>query len=143
MTRKQALAILKSNHDIRSGSFMFTLHERDTFDPDTFWDLYNATIIAAAALPEERGEDIRRDAFRIYRNILMSIVWHLDPVDGARIKRFPQKAKLGAYLDRIAWGFHPLINASSGYGWDQAFDDGLVNPKQDVLARYFGRKRRR
>jgi hypothetical protein len=143
MTLKQALAILKSNHDITARSFMFMLHERDTFDQDTFWDLYNATLIVGATEPAARGEDLRRDALWTYRNILMSIIWHFDPNDGARIKRLPKKLKLGAYLDRVEWGFHPLINATSGYGWDQTFGDGLTNPKQDVLTRYFGRRMRR
>ena len=143
MTLAQALAVLKANRDITEGSFLYALHERDTFEPPTFWPLYNALIVIGAADPAARGEQLRRDAFWTYHNILMSIIWHFDPDDQARIKRLPKGGRLAAYLERVEWGFHPLINGTPGRGWDQDFSDDLKNPRRAVLQRYFAKAKRR
>lgn len=134
MTLDKALAVLAANCAITEGSFLFELHERDRFDPGTFWELYNAAIIAGATDPATRSEEFRRDALWTYRNILMSIIWHFDPTDQARIDDMP--TELSAYLDRVEWGFHPLIIGRRGYGRDRDADE-LPNPRQDELRRYF------
>jgi hypothetical protein len=143
MTLKQALAVLAANHDIAPGSFMYALHECDLFDRTLFWTLYNAAIIVGAASPAQRSEQLRRDALWTYRNILTSIIYHFDPDDAARIKRLPHRGKLADYLERIEWGFHPLINGTPGYGWrEETLGSDLKSPQQDVLARYFRGKKR-
>jgi hypothetical protein len=142
MTLDEALAVLAANHAITEGSFLFALHERDRFDRPSFWELYNATIIVGAADPAVRGEELRGDAFWTYRNILMLVIWHFDPEDSAHVDDLPKGDELAAVLDRVQWGFHPLINGKPGYGWNQDFGDGLENPRQDVLRRYFAEPER-
>jgi hypothetical protein len=142
MTLEQALAVLAANCAITEGSFMFALHERDRFDPAAFWELYNAAIIAGATDPATRGEDFRRDALWTYRNILTSIIWHLEPADSGHIDDLPTGGALAAYLERVEWGFHPLIIGRAGYDWDRDLDKDLPNPRQGELRQYFAERAR-
>jgi hypothetical protein len=143
MTLTKAFAVLQANNAIAEGSFLYALHERDTFDRPTFWELYNALIIVGATAPAARTAQLRRDALSTYRNILMLIIWHFDPHDQSSIKRLPKGGRLRAYLERVEWGFHPLINGTRGYGWDQDFGDGLRNPRLAGLQRHFAKGKRR
>jgi len=138
MTLDDARAVLKANQDIAEGAFLFALHERDRFDAAAFWTLYNATLILGDVPPEARDAQLRDDAFWVYRNILMSLLWHFHPGDQAHIEALPDD--LAAYVARIEWGFHPLIRGQRGYGWSETFGDGLTNPQHAVLTGYFERK---
>jgi hypothetical protein len=136
MTLDEALIVLAANHAITEGSFLFALHERDRFDPPAFWELYTATIIVGATDPATR-ESLRPDALWIYRNILMLIIWHLYPYDSAHIDDLPTDGDLASYLERVEWGFLPLIIGAPGRRWDQDFGDDLTNPRQAELRQHF------
>lgn len=140
MDLKNARAILAANHDILEGSFMYALHERGVFSRKKFWSLYSAMIIIAETQPRSRGRTVRGQAFWLYRNIVMSFLWHFDPRDAARIKRMPKI--LPGYIDRIEWVFHPVINGKRGFGAAPDFSDDLVNPQQAELDRYFNERAR-
>jgi hypothetical protein len=112
---RRALAVLAATEAAAKGSFLHALHERDLFDTAAFRALDAAMTVIAAAPPGARGRGTRRRAARVHRAVLMHIVHHLNPHDGACIRRFPGRT-LQAFLDRLEWTFAPVIEGQRGYG---------------------------
>jgi hypothetical protein len=119
----RARAVLAANAAAADGSFMHAVHEREFFDQDAFWRLYDAMAVIAAAAPRRRGPQARRDAARVHTQILMHVIYHLGPHAGGRMAGFPAD-DLHAWLDRLDWVFEPVILGVQGYGAAR-FDDGL------------------
>jgi hypothetical protein len=118
---RRALAVLAANETAAKGSFLHALHERDLFDTAAFRALDAAMTVIAAVPPGSRGRATRQRAARVHRAILMHVIYHLNPHDGSRVRRFPQRT-LQAYLDRLEWTFAPVIEGQRGYcGSDTGF----------------------
>jgi hypothetical protein len=139
MTPKQALAVLAANDTAAKGSFVYQLHERDNFDRASFWKLFTAMTIVTGLPPAERGLAAQEQAFHVYEYILKSAIYHYNPNDSSRLRRFPQ-SNLYGYLDRLEQVFTPVIRGVPGRGWMLVFSDGLKNPHQAVLDRLFKRR---
>lgn len=136
MTIEDAIQILKKNENALDNSFMFFLHEHSVFDSVLFWDLYNALMIVGHSTQQLVKEESQKSAFWIYRSILFNIIYHFDPIDGAKkIKHFPD-SNLALYLEVIEWVFNPIIQGAKANDWRQQFE--LLNPKFSVLEKHFG-----
>ena len=107
---------------------MYAIHERQVFDTDAFWRLFEAMKTIADAAPEARGEDTRQMAARVHQQFLLHIIYHLHALDGARILGFPAE-NLYAWLNRLAWVFDPVVFGTKGYG-EPMFDDDLTPPSR-------------
>ena len=118
-----ARAILAANNLAAEGSFMHAVHECDVFDKDAFWRLYDAMAVIAATPPRRRGRDTRRNAARVQQQILLHIIYHLNPRDGSRIAGCPI-SDLHLWLERLRWVFDPVVLGVTGYG-PARFDDDL------------------
>jgi hypothetical protein len=123
MTLKEALAILAANDMAADGTFLYWLHERRRFDVSSLWRLDAAMTTIAAAPPKSRGRQTARRAFLVYRYILKSAIFHLNPHDLCVIRSMPRR-KLYDYLDRLEWVFDPVINRRPGYGPWPDHEDG-------------------
>jgi hypothetical protein len=123
-----ARAVLAANNVAAEASFMYALHERQVFDTDAFWRLFEAMKTIADAAPEARGEDTRQMAARVHQQFLLHIIYHLHALDGAQILGFPAE-NLYAWLDRLAWVFDPVVFGTKGYG-EPMFDDDLTPPSR-------------
>ena len=121
-----ARATLAANNQAAEGSFMHAIHERDVFDNDAFWRLYDAMAVIAATPPRRRGRDTRQNAARVQQQILLHIIYHLNPRDGGRIAGFPT-GDLHLWLERLGWAFDPVVLGVTSYG-PRRFDDDLRPP---------------
>ncbi|ARP97974.1 hypothetical protein [Pseudorhodoplanes sinuspersici] len=118
-----ARAILAANNVAAEGSFMHAIHEREFFDKEAFWRLYDAMAVIAATPPRRRGRNTRKNAARVQREILLHVIYHLNPRDGGRIAGFPT-GDLHLWLERVGWVFDPVVLGVTGYG-PARFDDDL------------------
>jgi hypothetical protein len=131
MTLKQALVTLAANATAASPTFIYWLHERNTFDRAGFWALFDAMTVIARAAPKARGRTAAPNALHVYIYILRCIVRHFDSHDRTAIRRLPGR-NLSSYLDRLEWAFAPVIAGRSGYGQQPDFGDDLKNPPQQA-----------
>lgn len=94
MTSETARTIIDRNHRIIEGSLIYSLHERNTFSTEQFWDLYDSicTIVNMSMYDEQLTEQISI----CYQMILEEMIWHLDPNDMSFINELPKN-----YMDYI------------------------------------------
>ena len=85
---KDALKILKNNYCGAGGSFLFLLHERDTFDREEFCRLVNCIDEL------EKRRDFSRGTAEMIRWVHLQAVLHItynfNPADGYVIKGLPE-----------------------------------------------------
>lgn len=118
-----ARAVLAANDVAAEGSFMYAVHEREVFDIDSLWRLFEAMKTIADTPPDARGDDTRQMAARVHQQILLHVIYHLHPKVGMNILGFPMD-HLHAWLDRLAWVFDPVVLGTKGYG-EPLFEDDL------------------
>lgn len=126
-TLANACAVLVANDNAKEGSFVHALHERDVFDERTFWALYEAMAVIAETQPRTRGRETRRMAAHVHTEILMHVIYHLNPHDSSRIDGFPD-GTIYDWLYRLKWVFNPVVLGVPGYG-PAHFNDGLEPPR--------------
>jgi hypothetical protein len=126
----EASKVLNYNYDSVEGSFIYYLHEESTFNKESFWEYYNCIRdITRQAIINGIDRDISRKINFTYRYVLECILYHFDPNDFYRIKRFP-RVKYNLYLERLRYvvdGYY------SGKLYDESlFGSELKNPIYDV-----------
>ena len=79
MNTKEAIDIIARNHSVSQGSLIFSLHERDTFSPKLFWDLYDSigTVVNASLYNDQLTEQISW----CYHSVLKLFIWHFSTHD--------------------------------------------------------------
>ena len=96
MTTGEALDILEKNREGVEGSFIFSLYEECVFSAAGFWDFYDCVMTLAKG---EKSLEIAGKIAFVYGWILKEIIWHFDPNDAAKQKRFPKNYT--DYIDRL------------------------------------------
>lgn len=119
----RARAVLAANNVAAEGSFMHAVHERQFFDVEAFWRLHDAMSAIAETPPRRRGSDTRRNAARVQKQILLHVIYHLDPQASGRLTGFPAD-DCYAWLERLDWVFDPVVMGTKGYG-PASFPDAL------------------
>tara|TARA_Y100000310_G_C20526814_1_gene736456 strand:- start:433 stop:807 length:375 start_codon:yes stop_codon:yes gene_type:complete len=120
---KSAKEILIKNYKAEEGSFLFFLHELDTFDKKSFFELYDCIIDLTAEKPTPKlDREISMMVYFVVSDILKKLIWHLSKDDRYKMKNYPTKNYVD-YIDR-------LTIASDCYFEDRnlgedSFDDGL------------------
>lgn len=97
MTSENAHIIINRNYRIIEGSFIYSLHERNMFSEDQFWNLYDSicTIVNMSMYNELLTEQISG----CYQMILQEMIWHFDPDDGSFINELPKNYR--EYIERF------------------------------------------
>ncbi len=97
MTSENAQTIIDRNYRIIKGSLIYSLHERNTFSTEQFWDLYDGicTIVNMSMYDEQLTEQISI----CYQMILEEMIWHFDPNDGSFINVLPENYR--EYIERL------------------------------------------
>lgn len=96
MTEENARKIIERNFRCSEGSLIYSLHERNLFSPELFWDLSDSitTVVNMSLYEEQLTEQISS----CYQCILKNLIWHFDPKDGCSIKDLPVN-----YVEYIDW----------------------------------------
>ncbi|KOM98505.1 RNA polymerase sigma-G factor [Clostridium botulinum] len=124
---KNSLEILNSNYKSEEGSFIYSLHERNHFNKDLYWEYYNAILnITESSLNKPLDKEISKMIFDTYNYFLKSIIWHLSTNDLSKIDNFPSEG-INLYVERLS------VRISSGYFEKRhidecIFDEELQNP---------------
>lgn len=85
---EKAREIVNANAEIRDESFLFFLHERDTFRRDKYEELIKSIEILADECNFDRGT-----AYKLYwisECTISSFLWHYDPHDDCKLKKVPK-----------------------------------------------------
>lgn len=123
----RARAVLAANNIAAEGSFLHAVHEREFFDIEAFWRLHDAMLAIAETPPRRRGSDTRRLAARVQKQILLHVIYHLEPQASGRLAGFPDD--IHAWLERLDWVFDPVVMGVKGYG-PPSFPDALPRSNQ-------------
>lgn len=96
MTEENARKIIEWNFQCREGSLIYSLHERNLFSTELFWDLSDSitTVVNMSLYEEQLTEQISS----CYQFILKNLIWHFDPKDECSIKDLPVN-----YVEYIDW----------------------------------------
>ena len=86
MTKDEALKIVNDNYAAANDSFLFYLHERDSFRADRF----NTLCKAVDALADSKDEMLTEIITRCYQSILKEFIYHFNPNDSSQIRDFPK-----------------------------------------------------
>ncbi|RUT64028.1 RNA polymerase subunit sigma [Clostridium botulinum] len=106
---ENSLEILNSNYKSEKGSFIYSLHERNYFNKDLYWEYYNAILnITESSLNKPLDKEISKMIFDTYNYFLKSIIWHLSTNDLSKIDNFPSEG-INLYVERLS------VRISSGY----------------------------
>lgn len=93
MTKDNALKIIDDNYNASNDSFLFWLHERDSFRADRF----EALCDAVEALSGKQNPVLTQNINFCYQGILKEIIYHFNPNDSSEIMDFPEN-----YTDYLA-----------------------------------------
>jgi hypothetical protein len=121
------LAILEDNDCARNNSFLYYLHEKRSFDVQSFWLYYNALVGLTDTNQREKTLDraISRMVSNTYSYAIGCFLWHLCPYDGYEMRQFPCQ-KLHLYIDRLRTAADGYF---AGYVLDEShYADDLKNP---------------
>lgn len=96
MTEENARKIIERNFQCSEGSLIYSLHERNLFSTELFWDLSDSitTVVNMSLYEEQLTEQISS----CYQFILKNLIWHFDPKDECSIKDLPVN-----YVEYIDW----------------------------------------
>ncbi len=102
MTEVQALKIIENNIKIQDKSFIYELHEKDHFDQNLFWKLYDAliTLVTRDLKSTTLDRQFSRNIAKILGYTLKSVSCHFSPFDVTKIKGVHEK-DLHLYVERI------------------------------------------
>lgn len=100
MDINQAIQIIHDNYKCEGNSFIYYLHEKNTFDAEGFWAFYDS-VVALVEREELKTSELTREITSVYQLILKYFMFHFDPADGYVIEGFP-KEYIG-YIERIEY----------------------------------------
>ncbi len=80
-------SVIQDNLYAQNDSFLFWLHERDTFRADRFDELCESV---EALAQDKITLEMTRDITYIYQCILKELIYHFDPNDSSVIKDLPE-----------------------------------------------------
>ncbi len=93
--------ILEDNYNIADESFLYYLHEKNQFNIESFWNLYDSIVELRKADCEEKfNMDLIRKLNFIYKSILQLFLYHMDSKDEYYIEKFPQE-DYNLYIERL------------------------------------------
>ena len=98
MTIQDAKRIIWANENCCDESFIFFLHEKDSFSKEGFWKFYKS-IVALVECNDEKTLELTEQINDIYQTFLKYIAFHFDPHNLSSIKDLPDNYV--DYLERL------------------------------------------
>lgn len=118
---KNNLEILISNYKGEEGSFIYSLHERNYFDKDLYWEYYNSILnITESTLNKPVDEETSKMIFHTYNYFLKSIIWSFLHNDLSKIDNLPLE-EINLYIERLS------IRISNGHFEKRHIDEAIFN----------------
>ncbi|WP_334076691.1 Imm41 family immunity protein [Paenibacillus sanfengchensis] len=113
--KSEAVRVLEANGNGQEGSFIYYLHEKDTFHEDSYWELYHAMIDLIEATKQEpyleRG--ISTTVSKVFSYIYRSFMWNFCPHDQYSIRGLPDEGRFPDRVDRLEEVFSAYFNGIS------------------------------
>lgn len=118
---KNNLEILISNYKGEEGSFIYSLHERNYFDKDLYWEYYNSILnITESTLNKPVDEETSKMIFHTYNYFLKSIIWSFLHNDLSKIDNLPLE-EINLYIERLS------IRISNDHFEKRHIDEAILN----------------
>lgn len=117
MTIEEAKNIIRDNYECKAESFVYFLHEKDSFSKEQFWNFYDS-IACLVRADEEKTPELTMQITRNYEHILKYFIYHFNPKDEYKMKDFPEN--FNGYLERLDYILSAYHNS-----YDELLDDSF------------------
>lgn len=107
---EKELEILRDNEKAANRSFLYFLHEEDTFDEKAFREYLRCLMgIANQSVGKSLDRELSRMIMNTYGFTLKSFIYHQMPTDSYEIQNYPEE-KITMYIEDLSY----IVNAYIG-----------------------------